>query len=114
MPISEKLLKEYRERRQKAMASGGEAKLKKRHDRGQMGARERLLAFFQEGSFMESGMLAGHDCNDFGMADLEMPADGVITGVGYIDGRPVAPSARTSWSGAVPWARSTPKRSVPS
>jgi propionyl-CoA carboxylase beta chain len=90
MPISEKLLTEYRERRQKAMASGGEKKLKARHDRGQMGARERLLAFFQEGSFMESGMLAGHDCINFGMAEKEMPADGVITGVGYIDGNPVA------------------------
>ena len=35
-------------------------------------------------------MLAGHDCYDFGMAGTAMPADGVVTGVGYIDGNPVA------------------------
>ncbi len=74
MPISEKLLKEFRERRQEALAAGGEKKLKARHEKGIMGARERLQALFQEGTFQESGLLATHDCYDFGMAGKAMPA----------------------------------------
>lgn len=35
-------------------------------------------------------MLAQHDCHDFGMEKKVLPGDGVVTGVGYIDGRPVA------------------------
>ena len=90
MPISEKLMKDFRDHRQRALASGGDKKLKARHEKGRMGARERLLAFFQEGTFLESGLMAGHDCHNFGMEDKEMPADGVVTGVGYVDGSPVA------------------------
>jgi len=90
MPISEKLLKVFRERRQEALAAGGVKKLEARHKKGLMGARERLQALFQEGTFQESGLLAAHDCYDFGMTEKKMPADGVVTGIGYIDGNPVA------------------------
>jgi len=90
MPISESLLKVFRERRQEALSAGGEKKLNARHAKGVMGARERLHALFQEGTFQESGLLATHDCYDFGMAGKAMPADGVVTGVGYVDGNPVA------------------------
>jgi propionyl-CoA carboxylase beta chain len=35
-------------------------------------------------------MHAQHACHSFGMEDKAMPADGVVTGIGYVDGRPVA------------------------
>ena len=39
---------------------------------------------------MEWGLHAQHDCHHFGMEGKSMPGDGVVTGVGYVDGRPVA------------------------
>jgi propionyl-CoA carboxylase beta chain len=35
-------------------------------------------------------MFAEHQCTNFGMEDKKLPADGVITGVGLMEGRPVA------------------------
>lgn len=90
MPISPDLLKELQERRATVYAAGGATKLAERRKKGVLGARERLEAFFTPGTFMEMGTHAQHACHDFGMADKELPGDGVITGVGYVDGRPMA------------------------
>ena len=49
MAIDPKLLEELRERRSVARKAGGEEKLAKRRAKGQMGARERLEFFFEEG-----------------------------------------------------------------
>jgi len=56
------------------------------------------------------GLHAQHDCHNFGMEGKSMPGDGVITGVGYVDGRPVAAFSQTSPSAAAPWGESTPRR----
>lgn len=90
MPISKSLLEDFKKRREAAKAGGGAEKLKARHEKGSLGARERLDALFQPGTFMEMGLHAQHTCTQFGMAGKLMPGDGVITGVGYVDGRPVA------------------------
>ena len=90
MPIDPKLLEELKERRQTVRNAGGEAKLAKRREKGLLSARERLEAFFDPGTFQEFSMHASHQCVNFGMAETELPADGVVTGVGYADGRPVA------------------------
>jgi propionyl-CoA carboxylase beta chain len=90
MSISPSLLKELNERREVAFAAGGREKLEQRKKKGQLSARERLMAFFQPGTFMEFGLHAQHACHDFGMAGKSLTGDGVITGVGYVDGRPVA------------------------
>lgn len=90
MAIDPKLLEDLRERRRKAMAGGGQEKLEARRAKGLMTARERLDALFEAGSFQEFGLHAQHACHDFGMQDKEMPADGVVTGTGTVDGRPVA------------------------
>ena len=55
-----------------------------------MTARDRVLALFDPDTFLESGLHADHDCHDFGMEGKSLPGDGVITGVGYIKGHPVA------------------------
>ena len=90
MTIAPEFLKQLAEKRRVALAAGGEDKLAARHAKGQMGARERLTTLFDPHTFMEWGMHADHDCHDFGLADKSFPGDGVVTGVGYVAGRPVA------------------------
>ncbi len=90
MAISPDLLKQLEDKRQSAYLAGGAEKLAERKKKGLLSARERLEALFQPGTFMEFGLHAQHSCHDFGMADKVFPGDGVITGIGYVDGRPVA------------------------
>ena len=51
--------------------------------------RERIEKLFDPGTFVEEFMLAETQCTDFGMAERKQPSDGVVTGFGKIDGRPV-------------------------
>jgi propionyl-CoA carboxylase beta chain len=90
MPISKALLATLEQKRRTAFAAGGEDKLAERRKKGVLTARDRITALFQENTFMEWGLHAQHDCHNFGMEGKSMPGDGVITGIGYIDGRPVA------------------------
>ena len=57
------------------------------HARGKLTARERIDALLDEGSFREYDRLVAHRCSDFGMDEVEMPGDGVVTGHGTINGR---------------------------
>lgn len=90
MPIDPKLLEGLEKRREEIIASGDAAKVEKRREKGLMTARDRVDALFAPGSFQEFGMFAEHQCTNFGMEDKKLPADGVVTGVGIMDGRPVA------------------------
>ncbi|MDQ5980812.1 MAG: hypothetical protein QG602_3790 [Verrucomicrobiota bacterium] len=90
MAIETRFLTDLETRRVTARAAGGIDKLAARREKGLMSARERVEALFQPGTFMEWGMHADHDCHDFGLEGKPMPGDGVVTGVGYVDGRPVA------------------------
>ncbi|MFP4165990.1 MAG: acyl-CoA carboxylase subunit beta [Opitutales bacterium] len=90
MAIDPERLRELKERRETARKAGGEDKIAKRHEQGLLTARERLEAFFQEGTFQEFGMHAEHACTRFGMANKSLPYDGVVCGTGLVDGRPVA------------------------
>jgi len=90
MPIDPLLLAELHQRRADAAAGGGPDKMAERKARGLLTARERIDLLFQPGTFLESGLHAQHDCHDFGMEKKSLPGDGVITGVGRVDGRPVA------------------------
>src|SRR5262245_59775137 len=56
---------------------------------GKLTARERVDKLVDPGSFVEEFMLAETQCTDFGMAEKKLPSDGVVTGFGKIDGRPV-------------------------
>lgn len=68
---------------------GGEASLQKQHDGGKMTARERIDALLDAGSFQELGLFVKHTCHDFGMDKKSLAGDGVVTGIGTIDGRSV-------------------------
>jgi len=82
-------LAELRRRNEAALHPGTEAALEKRHARGQRTARERIEAFLDEGSFTETDALARHRARDFGLENKRPIGDGVITGFGTVDGRPV-------------------------
>ncbi|MBC8385286.1 MAG: methylmalonyl-CoA carboxyltransferase, partial [Candidatus Cloacimonetes bacterium] len=68
---------------------GGETRIKKQHDSGKLSARERLNLLFDEGTFREIDMLVKHRSTNFNMPDLNIPSDGVITGHGLVNGRPL-------------------------
>ncbi len=71
----------------RAFESGGAARIAKRHDRGQLTARERVELLLDPGTFRELDRYVTHTCTEFGMADKKVPGDGVVTGYGRIDGR---------------------------
>jgi acetyl-CoA carboxylase carboxyltransferase component len=89
MPLDAKILEAFRKRRKEVFAAGGEAKIKKRHDKGLMTARERLMYLFQPDTFQEVGGYIKHQCTHFGMEEQVFAGDGVVTGTGYVDGRQV-------------------------
>ena len=68
---------------------GGQDRAAKQHSEGKLTARERLKALLDKDSFQEIGMFAQHRATLFGMADKPLPADGVVTGSGTIEGRTV-------------------------
>src|SRR5258708_17741618 len=90
MALPKSLLEDLEKRRTAARSGGGEDKLEARRKKGVMTARDRLETLFQPGTFLEQGMHADHDCHNFGMEKKSLPGDGVITGVGQVDGRLVA------------------------
>jgi acetyl-CoA carboxylase carboxyltransferase component len=90
MSLAAKHLENLRLRRQKVMAGGGQDKIDERRAKGILSARDRLDALFQPNTFQEIGMHIGHSGRHFGIEKKEMPADGVVTGTGYIDGQLVA------------------------
>jgi propionyl-CoA carboxylase beta chain len=72
-----------------AHEGGGPERRERQHREGKLTARERVELLLDEGSFDELDALVEHRCLDFGMADQKVPGDGVVSGSGRIDGRPV-------------------------
>lgn len=86
VPTHEKLSK-LDELNQKALEGGGEARIKKQHEKGKLTARERLEVLLDEDSFEEIGKLVFHRSNAFGLDKQQILGDGVVTGYGKIDSR---------------------------
>ncbi|HQY33408.1 acyl-CoA carboxylase subunit beta [Actinotalea sp.] len=77
-------------RRTAEQAQAQELAATKQHDRGKKSARERIDALLDEGSFTELDAFVLHRSTNFGLDARRVPGDGVITGHGTVDGRPVA------------------------
>ncbi len=73
----------------KAALAGGQSRIDKQHEAGKLTARERIEALLDEGSFVELDKFVTHRCADFGMQEQKILGDGVVTGHGTVDGRPV-------------------------
>lgn len=78
-----------RKTKERVRNGGGAERAAKQHQDGKLTARERVTLLLDSGSFQESGLFAQHRATLFGMADKPLPADGVITGYGKIEGRTV-------------------------
>ncbi len=61
----------------------------KQHARGKRTARERIESLLDPGSFTETDTLVRHRSTNFGLERKRIPGDGVVTGHGTVDGRPV-------------------------
>lgn len=68
---------------------GGAKAVQKQHDGGKLTARERIDLLFDPGTFRELDMFMSHRCDNFGMKKIDIPSDGVITGHGLVNGRPL-------------------------
>ena len=90
MAINKDLTDRLAEQRKTVFAAGGADKIAKRHEKGLLSARERLDHLFEAYTFQEIGTHIQHTATAFGMAGKSMPADGVVVGTGYVDGRQVA------------------------
>ncbi|APT86253.1 acyl-CoA carboxylase subunit beta [Corynebacterium flavescens] len=80
---------ELKRRRAAAEKPMGDKAIDKVHAQDRLTARDRLDYLLDEGSFVETDMLATHRTTDFGMSKKKIPTDGIVTGWGTIDGREV-------------------------
>jgi acetyl-CoA carboxylase carboxyltransferase component len=78
---------ELTERKGKHLGMGGPDKIAKQRSQGKMTVRERLELLFDPGSFNEFGLLGHHQSLSPAMQGKFTPADGVVCGIGAIDGR---------------------------
>jgi acetyl-CoA carboxylase carboxyltransferase component len=98
------MLDRYRELREKALL-GGLRYLPKLREQNKLTARERLDLLLDEGSFVEDGLFAN-------VVAEGLPADGVVTGQGRIDGREVAVMANDPTVKAGSWGARTVEKII--
>ncbi|HYQ16217.1 MAG TPA: carboxyl transferase domain-containing protein, partial [Polyangiaceae bacterium] len=91
---------EVRSARARAQAGGAAKYHQKNAEQGKLFARERIARLLDDGSFVEDATLAN------ALGD-ELPADGVVTGVGRVGGRIVALMANDSTVKAGSWGART-------
>jgi len=87
--LTDDRLEELRRRNREAEAGGGAERQKRQRDEGKLPARERVELLLDPGTFQEVDRFIVHRSHDFGMESQRIPGDGVLTGHGTIDGRPV-------------------------
>ncbi len=85
---------------ERALGGGPERHREKAHEQGKLPVRERVALLLDDGSFAEEALLANWLQDGLG-------ADGVVTGVGEIDGRPVALMANDPTVKAGSWGPKT-------
>ncbi len=83
------ILDRLEERRARARAGGGDARIAAQHSKGKLTARERIELLLDKDSFEEFDMFVEHRSTDFGMDKTKIPGDGVVTGWGTVNGRTV-------------------------
>src|SRR5215510_13398615 len=95
---------------ERALAGNLEKGGEKLASQGKLFVRDRLALLLDAGSFVEDALLANASAQD-------LPADGVVTGVGTVDGRPVCvmandPTVKAGSPGAGAQAGSSTTRSA--
>ncbi|HTC60004.1 MAG TPA: acyl-CoA carboxylase subunit beta [Solirubrobacteraceae bacterium] len=93
-------MSDLRQATDRALSGGPERHREKALEQGKLPVRERVALLLDDGSFSEEALLANWDEEGLG-------ADGVVTGVGTIDGRPVALMANDPTVKAGSWGPKT-------
>ena len=91
--------------RERALQGNLERQREKLADQHKLFVRDRLALLLDEGSWVEDALLANAMAGD-------LPADGVVTGVGRIDGRPVCVMANDPTVKAGSWGARTVEKIV--
>ncbi len=86
-----------------AELGGGVERIAKQHEQGKYTARERIEKLLDPASFIEFDKFVIHKCKQFGIDKTQFLGDGVITGIGRINGKNVAIFSQdfTCWGGAL-------------
>jgi acetyl-CoA carboxylase carboxyltransferase component len=82
-------IEDLKRRLEKVSELGSAEQIDKQHQRGKLTARERIRSYFDPGSFQEIDAFVEHRSVNFGMDRQVIPADGVVTGHGLVQGRTV-------------------------
>ncbi len=82
-------LADFEQRRASAAHAAPQRAVERQHSRGKGTARERIDMLLDEGSFVELDALARHRSNAFDLPESRPYGDGVVTGYGTVDGRPI-------------------------
>lgn len=83
-------LADLQRRIDEATHAGSARAVEKQHAKGKLTARERIELLLDEGSFVELDEFARHRSTNFGLENNRPYGDGVVTGYGTVDGRPIA------------------------
>ncbi|MGE3302675.1 MAG: acyl-CoA carboxylase subunit beta [Hyphomonadaceae bacterium] len=81
------IIEALEEKRAAARAGGGQRRTEAQHAKGKLTARERIELLMDDNSFEEFDMFVEHRATEFGMDAQKIPGDGVVTGVGTVNGR---------------------------
>jgi acetyl-CoA carboxylase carboxyltransferase component len=96
---------ELQARTERALAGNLHKEAEKLARQGKLFVRDRLALLLDEGSFVEDALLANTNADD-------LPADGVVTGVGRVEGRPVCVMANDPTVKAGSWGARTVEKIV--
>lgn len=89
MKVGNNKLEVLRNRKAEIKRGGGEKRIEAQHAKGKLTARERINLLFDEGSFVELDAFVKDRCIKAGMENVDAPSEGVVTGYGLVNGRPV-------------------------
>ena len=93
-------MSDLKEALDRALGGGPERHHDKAREQGNLPVRERVDRLLDDGSFVEEALLANWEGEGLG-------ADGVVTGVGNLPGRPVAVRANDPTGNAGSWGPKT-------
>lgn len=82
-------INELYDKRREVELGGGDEKIANQHEKGKLTARERIDLLVDKGTFVELNPFIEHRSRDFGLENKKGPGDGVVTGFGKVNGRPI-------------------------
>lgn len=85
-----RFIEEFEKRKREIAKGGGEEKIEKQHQAGKLTAWERVEILVDPGTFVEIDEFVRHRNTYFGLDKMTLPRDGVVTGIGEVNGRKVA------------------------